>query len=324
METAQIALANFIPGMAGAFPGFAPGHNLSGLVPPQTGEYRFPVSVLRDVLMFLANAGGDGLFLSGPTGCGKTSVVLETAARLNWPVRRVNGHARLELHDLVGTMGLTPVNGGGASTRFNHGPLALAMQEGSIFILDEIDLVDPAIAAGLNPILEGNPLVIAENGGEIIHPHPNFRFVATGNTAGMGDDSGAYAGTVTQNLAYLDRFWIVTVEYPDEAVELEILNARFGDAIHQSVKEGMVRAANAVREQFIGSGSNAATLSVTFSTRTLLRWGALILAYARSPVPGSKIQHALERALTMRARPHEREAIHQIALSVFGSHWSGV
>lgn len=322
MQTCMIPLSAFIEGANGQFPGFAPDHELAAIVPAKTAGYQFRPDNLRDVLAFLSNPNGDGLFLSGPTGCGKTSLVLETAARLNWPVRRVNGHARLELHDLVGSMSLAPVKGGGSATRFVHGPLALAMQEGSIFILDEIDLVDPAIAAGLNAILEGNPLVIAENGGEVIQPHPNFRFVATGNTAGMGDDTGAYSGTVQQNLAYLDRFWIIQVAYPETAVEEKILEARFGDALDPQVRANMVRLANQVREQFVGTGHLGATLSITFSTRTLIRWGDMILAFSRSPIQGSKLEYALDRSLTMRARPHEREAVISMAKAIFGNLWA--
>jgi hypothetical protein len=37
-------------------------------------------------------------------------------------------------------------------------------------------------------------LVIAENGGEVIRPHPRFRVFATGNSAGAGDSSGLYQG----------------------------------------------------------------------------------------------------------------------------------
>lgn len=321
MQTQNITLSTFIEGTPGTFPGFAPGHKLASIVPPKTEGYQFQVDNLRDVLAFLANSNGDGLFLSGPTGCGKTSLILETAARLNWPVRRVNGHARLELHDLVGSMSLAPAEGGGAVTQFAHGPLALAMKEGSIFILDEIDLVDPSIAASLNAILEGNPLVITENGGEVIHPHPNFRFIATGNTTGMGDDTGSYSGTVQQNLAYLDRFWIIQVSYPEEAVEKKILEAYFGETLNPQIRTNMVRLANEVRKQFIGTGREGASLSITFSTRTLIRWGQMILAYSRSPIPGSKLEYALDRALTMRARPHEREAVIAMAKAIFGDIW---
>ncbi|BCU08330.1 AAA family ATPase [Allochromatium tepidum] len=321
MQT-QIELSVFVPGAQGTVMGFAPGHELSSFVPKPTTGYQFPKTALRDMFTFLGCSDGDGLFLSGPTGCGKTSLILEVAARLNWPVRRVNGHARLELHELIGSMSLAPVQGGGTATRFQHGPLAMAMREGSIFILDEIDLIDPAISAGLNAILEGNPLVIAENGGEVIHPHPNFRFIATGNTAGLGDDTGAYAGTVTQNLAYMDRFWVVQVGYPTQDVEEQILEARFSGLLDRRIATSMVRVANAVREQFIGTGNAEATLSITFSTRTLIRWAQILLHISRSPIDGSKLEYGLDRALTMRARPHEREAIIHICRSIFGSLWT--
>jgi cobaltochelatase CobS len=57
---------------------------------------------LRDVLAFLADPAGDGLLLTGPTGAGKTSLVLQVAARLNWPVQEVTCHGRMELFDLIG------------------------------------------------------------------------------------------------------------------------------------------------------------------------------------------------------------------------------
>lgn len=319
MTQTQIPLSTFLPGTAGTYPGFAPGHELSHLVEKVDPYYRFRPDILRDIFAFISHGDGDGLYLSGPTGCGKTTIIEQIAARLNWPCIRVNANARLEMHDLVGSMSLAPVQGGGAATRFQHGPLARAMRDGAIFILDEIDLVDPAISAGMNAILEGKPLVIADNGGEIIRPHANFRFIATGNTAGLGDDTGAYAGTVTQNLAYMDRFWVIKVDYPAPDVESEILEARFGSLLDSRVREAMIRVANAVREQFIGTGNAGATLSITFSTRTLIRWGKMLLAFSRSPIEGSRVEYALDRALTMRAQPHEREAVYQITRAIFGS-----
>ncbi len=46
--------------------------------------------------------------------------------------------------------------------------------------------------AGLNSVLDGSPLCITENGGELIKPHLMFRFVATANTKSCGADSGQY------------------------------------------------------------------------------------------------------------------------------------
>ena len=92
-----------------------------------------------------------------------------------------------------------------------HGPLSVAARDGHLLILNESDLMDPSELAGLNDILEGQPLVIAENGGEVIPPHAKFRVFATGNTAGSGDRSGLYQGTLRQNLAFMDRFRVIRV-----------------------------------------------------------------------------------------------------------------
>jgi cobaltochelatase CobS len=320
MKTANIPLSVFIEGQVGVFPGFEPGHELSGNVPEKTDGYQFQSELLRDIFGFLAHANGDGLFLSGPTGCGKTSVLLEVASRLNWPVSRVNGHARLELQDVIGTTGLV-VRNGATSTVFKSGMLADAMRSGSIFLLDEMDLLDPSIAAGLNPVLEGEPLVLTENGGEIVRPHPNFRFVATGNTAGMGDDTGAYAGTNQQNLAFMDRFWIVLVDYPSADVEGMILEKLYGDTIDPIVRANMIVLANKVREQFVGTGNSGATLSITFSTRTLIRWAHQLVIFSRSSIKESRLGYTLARSLTNRARPHERQAITELGKSIFGNFW---
>ena len=78
------------------------------------------------------------------------------------------------------------------SMSYEYGPLALAMRYGGICLVNELDMASPEVAAGLHGILDGSPLCIPENGGELIIPHPMFRFVATANTNGAGDDTGLY------------------------------------------------------------------------------------------------------------------------------------
>ena len=140
--------------------------------------YLFHLSMREVVVWFMAAS--DPLYVFGPSGSGKTSLVRQVAARLNYPVFDITGHGRLEFGDLAGH--LTVDNG---SMRFQYGPLALAMKFGGLFLLNEIDLLDPATAAGLNGVLDGAPLCLPENGGEVIHPHPMFRFAATANTNGL-------------------------------------------------------------------------------------------------------------------------------------------
>ena len=57
-------------------------------IPKRHENYVFRREVLCDLLAFLRKPNGDALYLTGPTGSGKTSVVLEVCARLNWPVQQ--------------------------------------------------------------------------------------------------------------------------------------------------------------------------------------------------------------------------------------------
>jgi cobaltochelatase CobS len=280
---------------------------------PVRKDYVFRNALLRDVLAYLHDSGGDGLFLTGPTGSGKTSLITQVASRLNWPVQSVTCHGRMELGALIGQFVLS--NG---STRFVHGPLAVAARDGHLLILNESDLMDPAELAGLNDIIEGQPLVIAENGGEVIQPHPRFRVFATGNSAGSGDGSGLYQGVLRQNLAFMDRFRVVHVDYPEPELEKQVILTAV-PKLPETIVDKMLLVAAEVRRLFMGNGAEGGPeLTVTMSTRTLVRWATLSLTFKGAP---KVFEYALSQALTARAEPEQREAIHRIAADVFGDYW---
>ena len=281
---------------------------------PKRKDYVFRREPLRDVLAFLTQSHGDGLYITGPTGSGKTSLVTQVAARLHWPVQSVTCHGRLELESLIGQFTLSE-----GTMRFVHGPLAEALREGHLLILNEIDLLEPSELSGLNECLEGQALVIPQHGGEVIHPHPAFRLVATANSRGSGDRSGLYQGVLRQNLAFMDRFRLLEVGYPDPEVEALMLELRVPD-LSAEIREGMIRVAGEIRLLFIGHDRVGGMLGLTLSTRGLLRWAELALTFRGAP---NTLAYALDRSLTLRAEAEERTAIHRIAADVFGDLWDG-
>jgi cobaltochelatase CobS len=219
----------------------------------------------------------------------------------------------MELHALIGQFILVK-----GETKFVHGPLAVAARDGHMLILNESDLMDPAELAGINDIIEGQPLVIPENGGEVIRPHPRFRVFATGNSAGGGDGSGLYQGVLRQNLAFMDRFRVIHVGYPEPEVEKEVV-AQAVPSLNAAIIDKMLAVAGEIRRLFMGDGKgDEPELTLTMSTRTLVRWATLSLTFKGAP---NVFEYALTQSLTARAEPEQREAIHRIAAGVFGNLW---
>ena len=54
-------------------------------LPKRNESYVFRRETLRDILCFLNDPDGDGLYFAGHYGAGKTTLPYQVAARLNWP-----------------------------------------------------------------------------------------------------------------------------------------------------------------------------------------------------------------------------------------------
>ena len=259
-------------------------------------------------------SGPDHLFLLGDfTVTHNTAAVKYIAALLNYPVLEVTGHSRLEFPELVGHY--TVVNG---SMQWVDGPLTMAMKYGGIFLLNEIDLLDPSTAAGLNSILDGSPLVIPELGGLAVYPDPYFRFIATGNSNGAGDTTGRYQGVLAQNMAFLDRFMLIVADYLPREMEIKAL-AKAEPSLPEELLSQLVFFANDVRRMFIGAGDTGESCEVTMSTRTLLRTAELIRLYSPMKAYGvDVVVEALNRALLFKASPATRNTLLELLQRIRG------
>ena len=126
------------------------------------------------------------------------------------------------------------------------------MRNGWVYVSDEHDWAPPACQGVYQSVLEGKPLVISdatvESGWRTVEAHPNFRFVATGNTNGAGDESGLFGGTSQQNFAGMSRFVMIPVGYMPEDAECSILMSKLGIEEHEAKK--VVGFASRIRTAF--------------------------------------------------------------------------
>lgn len=190
------------------------------LANPVDENYVFTPEEVKNVLSSFDMA--IPILIWGAHGSGKTTLIEQVCARTSRPCIRVQHTGNTEESHIIGQ-----VHANENGTYFSAGPLPLAMKYGFTYIADEYDYADPSVTSVYQPVLEGKPLVIKEATNSewaIVYPHPEFRFAATGNTNGTGDETRQYTGTVPGNAANYSRFGMTFhKEYPPEDVEVEIL-----------------------------------------------------------------------------------------------------
>jgi cobaltochelatase CobS len=270
-------------------------------VPEVDANYVFSVDGLKDIL--LAIHLNMPVLLWGFHGTGKTALAEQVCARLNRPFVRVQHTDTTEESHILGQMVVR--NGG---TEFDFGPLAEAMVNGWVYLADEYDFAHPGVIAVYQPVLEGKPLYIKEAppGQRLIKPHPHFRFIATGNTNGSGDDTGLYSGTKIGNAASYSRFGVtIQVNYPSRQTEISILRSRVG--INQDMAEKLVSFAETIRTMY-----EKGEISLPVSPREMINAAAL------GVMKGGIFRHGIDLAYANRLDATQGEAVKQTAQRVFG------
>ena len=207
----------------------------------------------KSVATIIASSEFYPVYVTGLSGNGKTTMIMQAAADANREIYRVNITRQTDEDDLIG--GFRLVNG---DTVWVDGPAVVAAKQGAILLLDEIDLGGPALMC-LQPLLEGNGIFVKKTG-EYVVPAPGFNILATANTKGKGDETGSFAHTGIMNEAMLDRF-PVTLEQPyaDTKTETKILTGKaknFGvDAKEEKAFiSDLVQWADNIRKTYMAGG----------------------------------------------------------------------
>jgi cobaltochelatase CobS len=169
------------------------------------------------------------VMVQGYHGTGKSTHIEQVAARLNWPLIRINLDAHISRIDLVGRDAIV-LRDGQQVTEFREGLLPWALQHPVALVFDEYDAGRPDVMFVIQRVLEVEGKLTLLDQNRVIRPNPWFRLFATTNTVGLGDTTGLYHGTQQINQGQMDRWNIVvTLNYLPAETEARIVLAKSGE-----------------------------------------------------------------------------------------------
>ncbi|MEB3701562.1 Putative MoxR family aerobic cobaltochelatase subunit CobS [Candidatus Bealeia paramacronuclearis] len=298
-------------GMGLAIQSVTPFQHVTSYVPDRDVAYQFDPKTTEAILAgFVHNK---RVLVQGFHGTGKSTHIEQVAARLNWPLVRINLDGQISRLDFLGRDVIT-LKDGMQVTELVPGILPWAIEHGVALVFDEYDAGRPEIMFILQRLLENNGKLVLIDQNRILEPHPHFRLFATANTLGLGDTLGLYHETNLLNQGQLDR-WniIVQLNYLELSQELKILQARF-----PSYQEGnnielgasMIRYAGLTRTAFM-----AGDISAVMSPRTVLNWAENIEIFG-------SLKRGLELSFINRCEDLERSLLHEFYQRCFGEEWN--
>lgn len=276
-------------------------HGFEQYVPAVSENYVYDIDELKDVVLAIEMS--IPCYVWGHKGAGKTELFEQIAARTNRPMIRVQHTVNTEESHIVGQW---TVKGG--ETVFELGPLPLAMMNGWMYVADEYDFGLPSVLSVYQAVLEGKSLMIkeADEANRLIKPHKNFRFCATGNTNGSGDETGLYQGTNLQNSANYDRFgMVIHKKYMKKTAESQILQNQVG--LTKEDADKLVEFASLVRDAYDG-----AKISDVISPRTLIY-------AAKIGVMRASFRKGVTLAFTNKLSKVDREVVEGLSQRIFGA-----
>ncbi|MFN7263461.1 MAG: cobaltochelatase subunit CobS [Phenylobacterium sp.] len=237
-------------------------------VPDVDQAYRFDPETTKAICAGFAH--DRRVMVQGYHGTGKSTHIEQVAARLNWPLIRVNLDSHVSRIDLVGKDAIV-LKDGKQITEFREGILPWTIQRPIALVFDEYDAGRPDVMFVIQRVLEAQGKLTLLDQNRVIRPNRFFRLFATTNTIGLGDTTGLYHGTQQINQGQMDRWSIVTtLNYLAHDVEADIVVAKcpaYTTAEGRRTVAAMVRVADMTRNAFINGD-----ISTVMSPRTVITW----------------------------------------------------
>ena len=237
-------------------------------VPEVDNSYHFDHDTTLAILAGFAH--NRRVMIQGYHGTGKSTHIEQVAARLNWPLLRINLDSHISRIDLVGKDAIV-LKDGKQVTEYREGLLPWALQHPTALCFDEYDAGRPDVMFVIQRVLEVEGKLTLLDQNRIVRPHPAFRLFSTTNTIGLGDTTGLYHGTQQINQGQMDRWNIVvTLNYLEHDEEADIVLAKVPSYDNPKGRElisAMVAVADLTRNGFINGD-----ISTVMSPRTVITW----------------------------------------------------
>ncbi|MDP6057741.1 MAG: AAA family ATPase, partial [Pirellulaceae bacterium] len=214
------------------------------------------------------------ILLTGPTGCGKTTMAKTFCYLANEPFVELNFSGDTTLADFFKRTEVE-VNEDGQSTVGALGPAAEAMLVGKKLIVNEINMLPPDLLGVITQAMDTGRVVLSglDTGNVEVELHENFGIIATANPN--------YVGTMEIGRALQRRFGLglgnvpMTFLPPEEEAEAlkfeferQRIFAKLGLRANPTICERMVALADTFRNHDEIGGQ----MRDRVSTRTLVHW----------------------------------------------------
>lgn len=164
-------------------------------------------------LLRYAREGRYNTMLFGPTGPGKTSLIMAYAAKDRLPLVTIQCQGAVDPETFWGDKEWSPELG---AYVYTYSAITEVIKHGGVLYLDEVNFLPAKVASVFHGLLDKRrQVVIQNNGNEVITAHENLQVIVAFNPD--------YEGTRPLNAAFKNRFRLKVEMNYDPEVEAQLL-----------------------------------------------------------------------------------------------------